>query len=153
MNDFLFTRLPTPIILPPMITGVSVGAMACGVDMASVPSGFSPLLFAGVPNWPAGFVVLLPNELAPIVELDELPLPKDEPPKDEPPKLDLPDELPPKDEPPEDCPKEEPPNDELPKLDPDPCEPAGTPNPEEAIPDPSGPRFFKLPISWPLGPT
>ena len=84
-----------------------------------------------------------------MVELDVLPLPNDEPPNEEPP-----DEDPPKDEPPnEDCPKEEPPKDELPKPDPGPCEPAGAPNPEADIPDPPGTWVFKLPMSWPLGPT
>ena len=86
------------------------------------------------------------NPFEPAEELNELPLPKDEFPNDELPKLE--DEFP-NDE----LPKleEDPPNEELPKLDDDDDEASddtGTPGP---------PVFwfrgFKLPISWPLGPT
>src|SRR5208337_148028 len=127
MNDFLLILLPTPMMLPPKMVGVSAGAIACGVDMESIPAGFCPLALA--PGWPVGFGVPPPN-----------------------------DEPPPKDDPPnEDGPKEETPNDELPKLDPDPCAPGiiptGVPNPPADIPDPPGTWVFKLPISWPLGPT
>jgi len=81
--------------------------------------------------------------------LDVLPLPNDDPPNVEP--LD---EDPLKYEPPnEDCPKEEPPNEELPKPDPDPCEPAGAAKPEADIPGPPEAGVFRLPMSWPLGPT
>jgi len=80
-----------------------------------------------------------------MVELDVFPLPNDDPPNAVPP-----DEAPPKDEPPnEDCPKEEPPKDELPEFD----ELGEAPNPEADIPGAPGTWVFKLPMSWPLGPT
>src|SRR5271157_1333348 len=126
------------MMLPPMMTGVSTGPAGTCPDVASVPSGFSPLAL----GWPVGFVALFPNPLEPIMELLELPLPKDDLPNDEFPKLE---EEPPNDE----LPKldEEPPNEELPKLEEDEAsDDAGTPGPPVL-------RIFKLPMSWPLGPT